>query len=53
MRMQEATMLKRSVIHLSVSAVLVSSVAMAQYVHIPAQDEHAFWFNVNTDSGRT
>jgi rhodanese-related sulfurtransferase len=29
--MQEATMLKRSVIHLSVSAVLVSSVAMAQY----------------------
>jgi rhodanese-related sulfurtransferase len=32
MRMQEATMLKRSVIYLSVSAVLVSSVAMAEYV---------------------
>ena len=23
------------------------------FVHIPAQDEHPFRFNVNTDSGRT
>jgi hypothetical protein len=22
-------------------------------VHIPAHHEHPFWFNVNTDSGRT
>ena len=22
-------------------------------MHIPAQDERSFWFNVNTDSGRT
>jgi len=21
-------------------------------LHIPAQDEHSFWFNVNTDSGQ-
>jgi len=21
-------------------------------MHIPAQDEHSFWFNVNTDSGQ-
>jgi hypothetical protein len=24
-----------------------------EMLHIPAEHEHLFWFNVNTDSGRT
>ena len=31
----------------------VEVVPLLAFVHIPAQPEHSFWFNVNTYSGRS
>ena len=32
---------------------LASLASIRQFVHIPAEREHSFWTNVNTDSGLT